>query len=91
MHSGGSEVRVTLSYAQSFTLTVADNGVGIADSMAIDGSPGHFGIRGMRERANRIRGALTIVGNLGNGTMVQLQLPGRAAYRLGKRQESKLT
>jgi signal transduction histidine kinase/ligand-binding sensor domain-containing protein len=90
MHSGGTELRVTLSYAQSFALTVADNGVGIGNSMAIEGSPGHFGIRGMRERANRIQGVLTIVSNISNGTTVQLQLPGRAAYRLGKAQASKL-
>jgi hypothetical protein len=44
------------------------------------GVPGHFGLRGMRERAARIASALTIESKVRGGTHVQLTVPARMAY-----------
>jgi hypothetical protein len=44
------------------------------------GVPGHFGLRGMRERATRIASTLTIGSKLRGGTHVQLSVPARMAY-----------
>jgi signal transduction histidine kinase/ligand-binding sensor domain-containing protein len=91
MHSSGTEIGVTLSYAQSFTLQVTDNGSGIDGGTAFAGSAGHFGIRGMHQRADRIKGTLSILSEVGKGTTVRLQLAGRLAYRLGTTGTSNLT
>jgi hypothetical protein len=44
------------------------------------GVPGHFGLRGMRERATRIASTLTIESMARGGTHVQLSVPARTAY-----------
>ena len=41
---------------------------------------GHFGLIGMRERAERIGGALSIDSGAGKGTEVILTLPAPVAY-----------
>jgi signal transduction histidine kinase len=72
-------------------LQVTDNGSGIDGGTAFAGSPGHFGIRGMHQRADRIKGTLSILSEVGRGTTVRLQLAGRLAYRLGTTGTSNLT
>jgi len=68
-------------------LSVCDDGVGLpADILAHGERPGHFGLRGMQERAERIGGRLVITsrgsgGRSGGGTEVGLVVPARAAYR----------
>jgi hypothetical protein len=44
------------------------------------GVPGHFGLRGMRERAARIASTLTIESKMRGGTHVQLSVPALMAY-----------
>jgi signal transduction histidine kinase len=83
LHSGGSRLRVDLEYAQNLVLRVADNGVGIDPGLAAHGKPGHFGLQGMRERAVRIQGRLTITGSAGLGTAMELVVPGGVAFRNG--------
>jgi signal transduction histidine kinase len=53
-HSRGSRVDVVLSYGHGLILRVADDGIGIDSTVAERGKEGHFGLRGMRERAERI-------------------------------------
>ena len=55
-------------------LTVADDGQGF-DVAARDALEGHFGIRGMRERARRIAAAFTIESRPGRGTRVAVVVP----------------
>jgi signal transduction histidine kinase len=60
-------------------LTVADDGRGF-DVAARDALEGHFGIRGMRERARRIEATIAIESRPGWGTRVALVVPpGRLA------------
>jgi len=54
-------------------MTVADNGIGIDEERAKGGTS--LGILGMRERARRLGGALTIVGVPGEGTTVRVTVP----------------
>jgi signal transduction histidine kinase/ligand-binding sensor domain-containing protein len=71
-HGGGFPVRIALDYAASaFTLCVNDAGPGIgADILAARQRPGHWGLVGMRERAERVGGALDIASAPGAGTRV---------------------
>jgi signal transduction histidine kinase len=83
-HSGAKNIEVHLDYKTSeLRLQILDNGCGIDPQTAESGKAGHYGVVGMRERANRIGGTLNIAGidGDGNGTQVTASVPGRNAYR----------
>jgi nitrate/nitrite-specific signal transduction histidine kinase len=69
-------LEVELTYGQDLALRVADNGVGIDSEVADRGKDGHFGIQGMRERAVRIGGRLTLESSPNSGTEMKLIVPG---------------
>ncbi len=65
----------------SVRLLVRDNGLGIkAEALEADGMPGHWGVRGMHERAARINGRLDIARGSKAGTTVKLLVPAQGAY-----------
>jgi signal transduction histidine kinase len=82
-HSRGTLVSIDLAYhRRKFRLAVRDNGVGLPQTVgAAGGRAGHFGMPGMRERAQRIGGTLIIQSRRDGGTQVLLSVPGSAAYR----------
>lgn len=87
VHARAAQVTVDVAYRRAaFVLTVADDGCGIDPSwLAGRGRPDHWGLRGMRERAERIGARLDIHSGAGRegwrGTRVALTLPARMAYR----------
>ena len=82
MHSGASKLDIEVAYDGNFTLRVSDNGKGIADDVSARGKEGHFGLRGMRERAAHIGAGLTVrKPPVGNGTRVELIVPERSLSR----------
>ena len=48
--------------------------------LANQGLEGHYGLRGMPERAALIGGELAVWSEVGAGTEVELRLPARAVY-----------
>ncbi|HEX2269640.1 MAG TPA: ATP-binding protein, partial [Pyrinomonadaceae bacterium] len=80
-HSGAGDLEVTIEYAHDLTLRVSDNGVGIKSEVLEKGKEGHFGLRGMRERAEHIGAKFTLVSSENSGTVVTLVVPGRIAFR----------
>jgi nitrate/nitrite-specific signal transduction histidine kinase len=77
-HSQASRVRVVLAeHAGNYELRVEDNGVGLVDGKAAD--HGHFGLNIMRERAQRVGGAIELQRCEQGGTRVQLTFPSRAS------------
>jgi signal transduction histidine kinase len=44
------------------------------------GRDGHWGLSGMRERAERIGGKLRVMSRLGGGTEVELRVPNHIAF-----------
>jgi signal transduction histidine kinase/ligand-binding sensor domain-containing protein len=80
-HAQGSRIEVALEYGHDLMLRVSDNGVGIAAAVIESGKEGHFGLRGMRERAERIGAKFTLVSAPGTGTVVTLIVPGRIVFR----------
>lgn len=78
-HSKGAVLEVELTYARDLTLSVRDDGVGLGAS-EVDKS-GHFGIQGMRERAQRIGARLSVLRPLAGGTEIRLWVPGRSVFR----------
>jgi two-component system, NarL family, sensor histidine kinase UhpB len=58
--------------ASSVVLRVSDNGRGIPENADVNG---HGGLRGMRERALLVGGALAVKPAPGGGTEVRLEVP----------------
>jgi signal transduction histidine kinase len=62
-------------------LRIRDNGKGIDPQLLrTDGLSGHYGLRGMRERAQSLGGKLTIWSEANSGTEIDLTIPSSSAY-----------
>jgi signal transduction histidine kinase len=84
-HSGAERLEVALEYAHDLTLQISDNGVGIDGEVIDQGKEGHYGLRGMRERAERIGGKFNLVSTPDSGATITLVVPGRLAFRTARR------
>jgi signal transduction histidine kinase/ligand-binding sensor domain-containing protein len=81
-HAHASRVEVEIRYdKQQFRLRVRDDGRGI-DPAVLAGQEieGHYGLRGMPERATLIGGKVAVWSEAGAGTEVELVIPARAVY-----------
>jgi len=81
-HARATSVDVRITFGeQQLGLQIRDDGVGIEEEvLALGRKQDHFGLIGMRERAERIGGTLSINSRPGEGTDVLLTLPTRIAY-----------
>ena len=77
-HATPREIRAQLEYADdAVTLEIRDDGRGF--DPAAPPPRGHFGVVGIRERANKMHAALTIESAPGAGTTVRVVVPAGAA------------
>lgn len=72
-------MEVELSYVRDLILRVRDDGRGIDQVVLDKGKEDHFGIKGMKERADRVRARLTF-NSSSAGTEVELVVPGHLAF-----------
>jgi PAS domain S-box-containing protein len=81
-HSRGTHIGVDLQYdKQQLCLRIRDNGKGIDTKVLSEwGRAGHFGLRGMRERADLIGGSLNVRSAPDAGTEVTLTIAAAHAY-----------
>jgi signal transduction histidine kinase len=81
-HSQASRIEVELRYDdQQFSMRVIDNGKGIDEKVLAEGGrEGHYGLRGMRERAVLIDGKLVLWSAPDSGTEVELIIAASRAY-----------
>jgi len=80
-HAQAKQVEVEIRYDDEFRLRVRDDGKGIdAAVLSSHGLEGHYGLRGMRERATLIKGKLAVWSEVNEGTEVELRVPASAAY-----------
>ncbi len=81
-HADARQIEVEIRYDnEQFRLRVRDDGKGIDPAvLSSQGSEGHYGLPGMRERATLIGGKLTIWSEVDAGTEVELRLPSSIAY-----------
>jgi len=86
-HANARRVEVEIRYGdKQFRLRVVDNGKGISPTvLSGDGPEGHYGLRGMRERAQLVGGKLAVWSELGAGTEVELTIPAVNAYAAAAR------
>lgn len=75
-HSGASRVAMNLGVRdRRLELQVVDNGRGFEPAEVFSSSNGHFGLMGMRERAERLNGELHLESHPGQGTEVHIVVP----------------
>ena len=88
-HAGATNIEVEVEYAASrLRMLVQDNGCGIDAQLLQSGKAGHWGLKGIRERAERIGGKLNLFSNPGAGTQVVLTVAAELAFEpedVGKR------
>ena len=67
---------------RQFRLRIRDDGRGF-DPVVLEegGRPGHWGLQGMRERAQRMSAELVLWSRPNAGTEVELRIPGTTAYK----------
>jgi len=80
-HAKADSIEVLVVYTGSrLSVTIADDGVGIASNVLQSGRDGHFGLTGMRERAKRIKAEFSVASRQGSGTTINLTIPAQLAY-----------
>jgi ligand-binding sensor domain-containing protein/signal transduction histidine kinase len=90
-HAHARRIHVLLSYGeQQLWIRVQDNGCGMSEEALNLQRPGHYGMAGMQERAERLGGSISITSRIGEGTEVNLSVPARLLYQDGLRSGSRL-
>ena len=84
-HAHAGKIEMELRYsAGNLTLMVRDDGRGIDPNVLKTGRDGHFGLVGMRERADRIGARLHVMSSASAGTEIELSIPGNIVFQNGK-------
>ena len=81
-HAHASQITFEIRYNEKlFKMRIMDDGAGI-DPQFLDGTgrPGHYGLRGMRERAKLVGSELDVRSQPSRGTEVLLTIPAEEAY-----------
>jgi signal transduction histidine kinase len=86
-HSRARQIEAEIRYdTEQFRLRVRDNGKGVDPAiLSSQGSEGHYGLPGMRERATLIGGKLAVWSEVDAGTEVELRVPASTAYAAARR------
>jgi signal transduction histidine kinase/ligand-binding sensor domain-containing protein len=81
-HARGDYIEVTIHYSRAvLEICVEDNGVGIDPAVYASGSrPGHWGLPGIRERAQKLEAHLEIDKSALGGARVCLRVPSKKVY-----------
>ncbi len=75
-HAGASRIWIKLhTEARRLYLRIVDNGRGFEQDGVFSAAGGHFGLLGMRERAERLGGELRLASHPGEGTEVEVTVP----------------
>jgi signal transduction histidine kinase/ligand-binding sensor domain-containing protein len=83
-HAQAQNVEAEVRFEEGLLrVRVRDDGVGIDEKhLGEAGRSGHYGLRGMRERATQIGGQLDVWTQPSAGTEIELKIPDRVAYKV---------
>jgi ligand-binding sensor domain-containing protein/signal transduction histidine kinase len=82
-HSHAKHITVEVSYLENqLRVLISDDGCGINPEVLQSGRDGHWGLSGMRERAERIKARLKVRSRIGSGTEVELSVPSKVAFEI---------
>jgi signal transduction histidine kinase len=80
-HAQATRIEAEITYSERYLrLRIRDDGKGIDSKLLGAGRDGHWGLPGMRERAQQIGANLDMWSETGAGTEVELRIPGSIAY-----------
>lgn len=81
-HAQPRRIEVEIRYDErQLRLRIRDDGAGIDPAiLESEHKAGHWGLRGMRERAKLVGGNLELWSQVGTGTEVELNIPAESAY-----------
>ena len=81
-HADAQHIEIEIRYDErQLRLRLRDDGKGIDPKvLSDDRNEGHYGLRGMRERAKLLGGKLTVWSERDSGTEVELIIPAAHAY-----------
>ncbi len=77
-HSGAANIQIDLTFdAKKLRMLVADDGCGFEGPTDSHGPDGHFGLKGMQERARNINADFSVSSKRGQGTQILVQAPAK--------------
>jgi signal transduction histidine kinase len=80
-HAHATKIEAEITHMGSLLrIRIRDDGRGIDQKVIATGREGHWGLQGMRERAQQIGAELDIWSQAGAGTEVELRIPASIAY-----------
>src|SRR5258708_37104022 len=80
-HAQANRIEAEITYGERvLRLRIRDDGKGIDPKLLDTGRDGHWGLPGMRERAQQMGAKLDMWSEVGAGTEVELSVPGPVAY-----------
>ncbi|MEP6904162.1 MAG: triple tyrosine motif-containing protein, partial [Actinomycetota bacterium] len=80
-HSKAKQIEIVVEYnAKNLRVRVRDDGCGIDQNVLQAGREGHWGLIGMRERAEKIGARLKVLSRVGGGTEIELFVPQHIAF-----------
>jgi signal transduction histidine kinase len=80
-HAQAKRIEAEMDYADRYLrLVIRDDGCGIDPQVLRSGREGHWGLSGMRERAEGIGARFKVRSRLARGTEVELHVPGQVAF-----------
>jgi signal transduction histidine kinase/ligand-binding sensor domain-containing protein len=81
-HAHAKKIEIELKYSsRSLCILVRDDGRGIDPGFLKSGRDGHWGLSGMRERADRIGARFHVMSSAFAGTEIELSIPGNIAFQ----------
>ena len=81
-HSRAHHIEIELKYsAKQLLVLVRDDGTGIDPNILTSGREGHWGLSGMRERADRIGARFHVLSRASAGTEIELAVPADLAFQ----------
>ncbi|HKP67799.1 MAG TPA: two-component regulator propeller domain-containing protein [Pyrinomonadaceae bacterium] len=81
-HSKAKRIEAEVEYtSRALRLSVRDDGDGIDQNIVRSGRDGHWGLSGMRERAENIKSTLKVWSRPAAGTEIELTVPADIAYQ----------
>jgi signal transduction histidine kinase len=81
-HAQARKIEMELKYSSNrLRVLVRDDGCGIDPNVLQSGRDGHWGLSGMRERADRIGAQFHVMSSSFAGTEIELSIPGSVAFQ----------
>jgi ligand-binding sensor domain-containing protein/signal transduction histidine kinase len=80
-HGNAQRIESEIAFSRNYLrVRFRDDGIGIDKAVLAYGQPGHWGLTGMRERAERLHGHLNIWSRPKAGTEVEVTIPASTAF-----------